>query len=115
MNDIRSFLEGIRNGSISVDDAVLELKKKPFEDLGFAKVDIHRKIRQGAAEVIYGSGKTPEQIIGIIDAMKQNGQNTILITRLGKEAAGIVSGKHEIRYYENARIAVAGPVPSPMA
>ena len=113
MNDIRSFLEGIRNGSISVDDAVLELKKKPFEDLGFAKVDIHRKIRQGAAEVIYGSGKTPEQIIGIIDAMKQNGQNTILITRLGKEAAGIVSGKHEIRYYENARIAVAGPVPSP--
>ena len=58
MNDIRSFLEGIRNGSISVDDAVLELKKKPFEDLGFAKVDIHRKIRQGAAEVIYGSGKT---------------------------------------------------------
>ena len=65
MNDIRKMLEGIRDGSVSVDDALLELKKKPFEDIGFAKVDLHRRLRQGASEVIYGAGKTPEQISGI--------------------------------------------------
>ena len=48
--------------SARVDDALLQLKEAPFEDLGFAKIDHHRALRQGAAEVIYGAGKTPEQI-----------------------------------------------------
>ena len=57
--DIRELLEGVRNGSVSVADAVLKLKEAPFEDIDFAKVDMHRKLRQGTAEVIYGAGKTP--------------------------------------------------------
>ena len=55
--DIRQLLEGVSTGSVSVEEAILALKRKPFEDIGYAKVDMHRKIRQGAAEVIYGAGK----------------------------------------------------------
>ena len=90
-NDIKRILEGVRDGSVSVDDALISLKTRPFEDIGYAKVDLHRKVRQGAAEVIYGAGKTPEQIIGIIDVMIKNGQDTILITRLNKGSADAVS------------------------
>ena len=81
-SDIRNLLESVRSGETSVDDALLALRKAPFEDIGYAKVDLHRKLRQGAAEVIYGAGKTPEQIAGIIDAMQRNGQTRILITRM---------------------------------
>ena len=70
---LKTILEKVRDGSISVDDAVLALKKEPFEDIGYAKIDLHRNIRQGMPEVIYGAGKTPEQITGIIEKMKQNG------------------------------------------
>lgn len=113
MTDIRTLLENVRDGRTGIDEAILELKEKPFEDIGFAKVDLHRRIRQGAAEVIYGQGKTPEQIIGILDAMKRNGQDTVLVTRLSKEAAGIVSAVHPLDYHEEARIGIAGPVPEP--
>ena len=57
-DDIQRLLEGVREGSVSVEEALLKLKTKPFEDIGYAKVDMHRKLRQGAAEVIYGAGKT---------------------------------------------------------
>ena len=81
-SEARQILEAVKAGSMSIDDALLEIKKEPFEDIGYAKVDLHRKIRQGAAEVIYGAGKTPEQMIGIVSAMLKNGQDHILITRL---------------------------------
>ena len=55
----------VKSGELSVDDALLAIKKEPFEDIGYAKVDLHRGIRQGAAEVIYGAGKTPEQMVGL--------------------------------------------------
>ena len=55
--DIRVLLEGIKEGTVEIEEAILELKKKPFEDIDFAKVDMHRKLRQGTAEVIYGAGK----------------------------------------------------------
>ncbi len=112
MNDIRTLLEGVKSGSVSIDDAVLELKKKPFEDIGFAKVDLHRKIRQGAAEVIYGQGKTPEQIIGILGTMKSSGQENVLITRLSEDAAAIISEKHKITYFKDARIGLSGSMPA---
>ena len=90
MEDIREMLKKVAAGELSVDNAVLELKKEPFtaagyDDLGFAKLDTHRKLRQGAAEVIYGAGKTPEQIAGIVEAMKKREQETILITRVDEE------------------------------
>ena len=63
MSDTKKILEQYKNNEITLESALLELKKQPFEDIGYAKVDFHRKIRQGAAEVIYGEGKTPEQIL----------------------------------------------------
>ncbi len=111
--DIRRILEEVRTGSVSVEDALLSLKAKPFEDIGYAKVDTHRKLRQGVAEVIYGAGKTPEQIIGIADTMLANGQKTILITRLTREAADIVSQSHSLDYSEAARCGIIGSVPTP--
>lgn len=77
MSDTKKILEQYKNNEISLEETLLELKKEPFADIGYAKVDLHRKVRQGAAEVIYGEGKTPEQIIGICDAMLKNGENTI--------------------------------------
>ena len=91
--DMRKLLEGVRDGSVSVEEAALKLKLQPFEDIGYAKVELHRKVRQGAAEVIYGAGKTPEQIMGIAEGMRRNGQGTILITRLLEEAAKAVDEK----------------------
>ena len=62
-NEVKQILEAVQRGEMNVDDALLRIKTEPFEDIGYAKVDLHRKVRQGAAEVIYGAGKTPEQII----------------------------------------------------
>ena len=72
--EIRQLLQAVASGERSVDDALLQLKEAPFEDLGFAKLDHHRALRQGAAEVIYGAGKTPEQILKITQAMLAHGQ-----------------------------------------
>ena len=111
--DIKNILENIKNGTVSVEDALLKLKMKPFEDIGYAKVDMHRKLRQGTAEVIYGAGKTFEQIIGIIESMKKNGQDSILITRLSEESADVINNIYPIKYYNDARCAVLGEIPSP--
>ncbi len=110
---IRNLLENVKNGSVSVEDALLKLKTKPFEDIGYAKVDMHRKVRQGAAEVIYGAGKTPEQITGIVEAMQKNGQETILITRLSEESAALVGKTHPLHYEKEARCGIVGQMPIP--
>ena len=112
-SEIRKLLESVQSGETSVDDAMLELKKAPFEDIGYAKVDLHRKVRQGAAEVIYGAGKTPEQIGGIIDAMRANGQNRVLITRMSPEAAAYVGSTRELDYHKDARVGIVGGLPQP--
>ena len=113
MSEIRTLLEGIRDGSVSVDDAVLQLKQQPFADIGYAKVDMHRQLRQGAGEVIYGAGKTAEQIIGILNAMAENGQSNVLITRLDPEKAETVQEAFPITYYETAKIGIAGQMEPP--
>ena len=64
--DALQLLEAVRDGRVDPQQALLQLKLEPFEDLGFAKVDHHRGLRQGAQEVIYGAGNTPEQIIRVL-------------------------------------------------
>ncbi len=112
-SDVRRLLEGVQSGDVSVDDALLQLKTQPFEDLGFAKVDLHRRVRQGAAEVIYGAGKTPEQISAILQVMKNNRQDTVLITRMSPEAAEEVAKAHDLTYDAAARIGYVGKMPAP--
>ena len=109
--EIKAVLEAVKNGEMSVDDALLAIKKEPFDDIGYAKIDLHRGIRQGAPEVIYGAGKTPEQICGIIETMKQHGQATILITRLSPEAAKQIGALHEMDYHTDAGVGIIGSLP----
>lgn len=109
--ETRLLLEKVAAGELKVEEAVLRLKMEPFKDLGYAKVDHHRGIRQGVAEVIYGAGKTPEQIAGIVSAMKENGQRRVLITRLSQEAARIVGQSHDLRYHEIGRVGIVGDMP----
>ena len=113
ITETKKILEGVKNGSISVDDALLKLKTEPYDDLGYAKVDLHRKIRQGAAEVIYGAGKTPGQIAGIIDSMLKHDQEQILITRLSPDSADIIKKEYPIMYFNDASIAAIGEFPEP--
>ena len=91
--ELYEILNEVKEGKLPVNEAVFELKKMPFEDLGYAKIDYHRELRQGYGEVIFGQGKTAEQIIGILTSMKAAGQNTILITRLYQEAAEKIKEK----------------------
>ena len=80
--DIQRLLEDVRAGKLSVARAVEQLRHMPYEDLGFAKIDHHRGLRQGFAEVVYAKGKTAQQVVGIVRGMlRPRSTHNILITR----------------------------------
>ena len=108
-HDMLQLLRQVAEGTTPPEEALLQLKREPFQDLGYAKVDLHRGIRQGAAEVIYGAGKTPEQIAGIAAAMGARGCKNVLITRLSPEAAEQVGETIPLDYHPVPRLAVAWP------
>ncbi len=112
-SELRRLLQQVKDGEVSVDDAAEAIKVKPFEDIGYAKVDLHRKARQGASEVIYGEGKTAEQIAGIVSAMQQAGQGDVIITRLSREKAQLVAGVVDLQYFDAARMGIVGSIPEP--
>ena len=107
--DILNLLRGVAAGETTPEQALLQLKQSPFEDLGYAKVDFHRSIRQGVAEVIYGAGKTPEQIAGIAAAMGARGCRNVLITRLDAQAAETVAASVPLDYHPLPRLGIAFP------
>lgn len=86
LQKLESLLQSVRSGRTSIDEAMARLKSLPFEDLGHSMVDHHRSLRKGFPEVIWGEGKTPEQILSIMKALKEKGQN-ILLTRLERKTA----------------------------
>ncbi|MCX7922194.1 MAG: nickel pincer cofactor biosynthesis protein LarB [Clostridia bacterium] len=103
---LKQLLENVRDGGVSINDALEELKKLPFEDLGFAKVDHHRNIRNGYPEVIYSQGKTVEQIKAIVQRLMEK-NNNIMATRAGKEVYEAVREiTDDAVYHEMARIVV---------
>lgn len=103
---LRKLLEEVKNGGTSVDNALSELKLLPFEDLGFAKIDHHRNLRNGYPEVIYSQGKTVEQIKAIVARLMEKGSN-IMATRAGRDVyEGISELTGDAVYYEVARIVV---------
>jgi len=110
---IHDILRQVQSGQMSLEQAELLLKKAPFEDLGYAKIDLHRATRQGAPEVIYGAGKTPVQIAGIAAAMQKNGVSPILITRLSPESAAIVAQTVPLDYRAEAKLGIVGEIPAP--
>jgi NCAIR mutase (PurE)-related protein len=85
-DEIRKILDGCRSGDLSVDDGVERLRNLPFEDLGFANIDHHRSLRLGYPEVVFGAGKTDDEIVGIVAAMLKHDDN-ILVTRSNESSA----------------------------
>ena len=112
--EVKSILEDVRAGRLSVDEAALLLKTEPFADIGYARVDLHRRIRQGTAEVIYGAGKTAEQIIAIARRLTDAGSENILITRMDAAKAEAVAGALPMDYDPVSRTGIANPRPHPL-
>lgn len=110
---LRALLRAVASGTVDVESALLKLKEAPVEDLGFARIDHHRAVRQGIAEVIYGAGKTPSEIRDIAAAMRAHGQKTVLITRMSAEAAALVAQTLPLIYDERSRVGVVGEIPAP--
>ncbi len=111
--DLLTLLRQVEAGKLSPEDAALELKIAPFRDLGYAKVDMHRSIRQGYPEVIYGRGKTPEQIHGIVSAMAESGTRNILITGLSEGASQVLSADFPLDYHPIPQLGIAFPADQP--
>ena len=111
--ELHRLLEDVASGVMTASEAMLKIREAPFEDLGFAKIDRHRAVRQGAAEVIYGAGKAPEQILAIARAMLGGGQRTVLITRMSAEAADLCAKALPLRYDALSRVGIAGEMPEP--
>lgn len=107
---IRQILTDIENGTITASEGYARLKLAPFEDLGYAKVDHHRQIRQGAPEVIYGASKTKEQIEGIINSLLIHCPENILITRLSADSAAYLSDRFSLFYDTMSRIGIVNRV-----
>ena len=111
---LEALLEQVKTGALSVEEAAKALKAAPFADLDYAKVDLHRQLRQGVSEVIYGAGKTPEQITGIVRALEANGQGRVLVTRLDRAKADVLAEMlPELRYDPMARVGLVGTLPEP--
>src|SRR5947209_17294850 len=81
---LRKLLEQVRSGAVSPDEAVSRLRHMPFEDLGFAKIDHHRRVRSGMPEVIFSQGKTAAQVAKIFKHMAAQGGN-VLATKASPE------------------------------
>ena len=88
---VRRLLEAVRGGTLSADDAVAELRRLPFADLGFARVDHHRALRQGRAEAVYGPGKTSEQCAAIVTELLRDGDSPVLLTRASPEQVDVAT------------------------
>ena len=112
--EMLSALRSVADGTLSPEDMLKKLKQAPFEDIGCANIDYHRSVRQGAGEVIYGQSKTPEQILSICRAMIERGEENILITRMSKAAADIVSAEIDLFYDPLSRIGITKRNPRPL-
>ena len=119
-DQIRSLLQSVRAGELAVESAMSELADLPFAELGYATVDHHRALRQGVPEVIFGQGKTAEQMIGIAREIASNRQN-VLMTRIDPtQAESLRQQLPGLRYAPLARVAtleftVATPIAGTVA
>ena len=110
-SELLRLLNNVAAGEVTPESAADILRAAPFEELGFAKPDHHRGIRQGAGEVIFGAGKTAEQMLKIAQSLLSGGQKRVLITRLSREKFELLQNKIDIEYYETAKIGIIGGLP----
>lgn len=108
--ELLRIMNEVKSGRLTPDEAV---EKMTYRDLGFAKSDFSRSIRHGVAEVIFGEGKTADQITQIAKSLLDGGEKTVLITRMSKEKAELVGREIQIEYDEISGTAIAGEIPAP--
>lgn len=111
--EVYSLLSAVAAHEITPEQALLRLRQAPFADIDYAKIDLHRGLRQGIPEVIYGAGKTAAQITGIIQTMMQNGQSRILVTRISPEKAAEICAEVPLHYHADGQIGMIGEMPAP--
>lgn len=105
--DVRKVLEGVKNGELSIDEALKRLSKLPFEDIDFAKIDHHRRLRRGMSEVVFCEGKTKEQVLKIFERMLEKDDINVIGTRASRELYEYLReriGERELTYYEDAQV-----------
>jgi len=90
---LKTLLESVAAGDLTPEEALSRLRALPFEDLGFAKLDHHRSLRKGFAETIFCAGKTPGQVVKIVERMRAHGSN-VLATRCSPEIVAAVTAAH---------------------
>jgi NCAIR mutase (PurE)-related protein len=90
-SELESLLEGVRSGAVTPAEALERFASLPYRDLGFARVDLHREVRQGAPEAVLGEGKTPEQVAAIVQALLEGGAGSVLVTRADEATRAAVS------------------------
>ncbi len=101
---LRRLLESLRRGEVTTEEVLDRVKAMSFEDVGFAKIDHHRRIRNGYPEVVYGEGKTPEQVAEIFSRLARENAN-VLCTRASRPIADAVQQRvPEARYHELCRL-----------
>ena len=106
LNSLNKILASVASGKTSVSDAIEFLKHLSFEDIEYAHIDHHRSLRKGFPEVIFGQGKTADQIIGILEKMMLQ-ENIVLITRINKQNTDkLISHFPDIEYHEDANMVV---------
>jgi pyridinium-3,5-biscarboxylic acid mononucleotide synthase len=106
VESIRKLFEQVRSGKVSPDEAVARLRHLPFEDLGFAKVDHHRALRAGMPEVMFGDGKTPDQMAQIFARLAKHGGNVLATRASRKQFAAVKKRVRAAEYREVARAIV---------
>ncbi|MBQ9517011.1 MAG: nickel pincer cofactor biosynthesis protein LarB [Eubacterium sp.] len=107
-DELKDMLNMVADGTLSVDDAVNKIRLQPYDDLDFAKIDTHRGVRQGADEVIYGAGKTAEQICKIVEHILAKSAKSVLITRMSADKAEVVAKRLPLFYDAVSGIGIAG-------
>jgi len=106
---LRRLLQSVADGEVSPEQALGELAELPYADLGFAKLDLHRELRNGLPETVYGEGKTAADLEAIVGRMLA-AHGRVLVTRLGSEAAERLRTAHpDAVHHERARILTCGP------
>ncbi|HET8890618.1 MAG TPA: 1-(5-phosphoribosyl)-5-amino-4-imidazole-carboxylate carboxylase, partial [Candidatus Angelobacter sp.] len=100
---LRKLLQDVREGAITPDDAVARLRHMPFEDLGFAKIDHHRRVRSGMPEVIFSQGKTPAQVAKIFKQMVVQGGNVLATKATAEHFRAVKKLVHKAEYRELAK------------
>jgi NCAIR mutase (PurE)-related protein len=105
--EVRDLLDEMRSGATTVDEALAKLRRLPYDDLGFARLDTHRELRQGMPEAIYAAGKTAEQTVAIARRLVHHSSGPVLVTHSPAEtASALLEAFPDARYSEAARLVV---------